>query len=113
MINSYETLLSTWVKSGLANKIVSIRHNKIAHMDYFLQRDSQKLIDLTRDQDFKTLLALLRCFNKETIELLQNTEQSDVQRTIINNVDNSSMLSNIVLNQYLQIIEEEEINVII
>lgn len=93
MILSYESLLQEWIKSGEAEKIFSIQRNKQSHMDYFLSRDSGMLMELVKDDDNKTLVALLRCFDEETRESLRQTALPDAQRDILFDIDNPEALA--------------------
>ncbi|MCY9860939.1 hypothetical protein OTK49_00090 [Vibrio coralliirubri] len=93
MILSYESLLEEWVKEGKADKILSIKRNKNEQMDYFLSRDCKKLLDVVKEGDHLTLLALLRCFDETTIIELKNLPQPDDQKQIIFDIDDSDELS--------------------
>ena len=110
MILSYESLLIEWVTNGSAEKIISILHNKNPHMDFFLSRDSQNLLNLIKEADRRTLLALLRCFDEATIQALQESLQSDDQKDILFDIDNPDALTKSFLQKELEeIISKDKI----
>lgn len=109
MILSYESLLREWVSNGSADKIISILHNKNSHMDFFLSRDSQELLNLIKEGDRRTLLALLRCFDEATIQVLRESPQSDDQKDILFDIDTPDALTKSFLQMELnEIISKEK-----
>lgn len=79
-------------------------------MDFFLSRDSQDLLNLIKEGDRRTLLALLRCFDETTIEALKSTLQPDDQKDILFDIDNAEALAKSFLQKELnEIIRKEKI----
>lgn len=110
MILSYESLLEEWVKEGQADKILSIKKNKNEQMDYFLSRDCKKLLDVVKEGDHLTLLALLRCFDENTITELKNLPQPDDQKQIIFDIDETDDLaSSFLIPQANNLIKQDEL----
>ena len=62
-------------------------------MDFFLSRDSQELLNRVKDNDNVTLVALLRCFDEQTISNLKDFPQSDDQKDILFDLDDPDSLS--------------------
>ena len=113
MILSYESLLLQWILDGRADKIISIKHNKKSQMDFFLSRDSQELINKVKDNDNKTLVALLRCFDDQTITNLKETPQSDDQKDILYDLDDSEALSKTFLAPEVDLLSQRDLILVV